>query len=339
MNYWSRNLFKGRIGEAVIEAVLAEFGYSVLRAGYEQAEGTKEHLKPDLLVEDPTSHVRHMVEVKYRSARPTSVQLDPKRLKAVQGEFPEAILAFVSAYDGAIYCAALDNIELGQDGNVNLLEGTWLPLWHFFPLVIPGPRLHKLWKDLRATLENYGSRIVSSKPDAQLWKGETDALAAYLESAWEEPMLDLGIAEPKPERLTHEEKWEKAREISAANLALDLFEYADEDRIETNTLQLAMRRALGKRGEGILTIDLKSVARSLGVEEDDRAAVGLIIAVFMRQTNDPKLADLRDRMLSDLPDGIGGVYIIDPSVPFEEAHQVDLKTAIKLAWNPCRIDR
>ena len=89
----------------------------------------------------------------------------------------------------------------------------------------------------------------------------------------------------------------------------------------------------------MLTIDLKEVAQSLGLEEEDRAVVGRILAGFTRQTNDTKIADLRDRLLAALPDGIGGVYMIDPSVPFEEAHQVDLKTAIRLAWNPCRIDR
>ena len=339
MNYWSRNLFKGRVGEAVIESVLSEFGYLVLRAGYEQAGGARELLKPDLLVDDPRTRQQTYVEVKYRSARPTAVQLDAERLLVVRQDYPQAILAFVSAYDGAIYCAALDNLDLGEGGRVNLLDGAWQPIWHYFPLVLPGPKLHGLWKDLRASLENFGSRIVSRRLDSQLWEDETDALAAYLEATWEEPMQDLGIAEPEPEKLTHEEKWEKAREINAANLVLDLFEYAEEDSVETNTLLLALGRALGRRGEGILTIDLGEVARSLGLEQDDRAVVGLIRAGFNVQPHDRKITDLRDRLLAELPDGVGGVYMIDPSVPFEEAHQVDFKTAIRLAWNPCRIDR
>ena len=50
--YWSRDLFKGRIGGAIIEAVLSEFGYQVERAECKQGAGDPQ-IHPDFLVTHP----------------------------------------------------------------------------------------------------------------------------------------------------------------------------------------------------------------------------------------------------------------------------------------------
>ena len=53
--YWASSLFKGRIGEAVVEVVLSEFGYQVSgfrqeyhRLGSRNGSGSRSVLAPDL---------------------------------------------------------------------------------------------------------------------------------------------------------------------------------------------------------------------------------------------------------------------------------------------------
>lgn len=99
-NWWAANLFVGRIGEAVVESVLSEFGYAVMRSGNEQLafpsriSGRKRRgkLTPDLLVRDPDSEEERYVEVKARSARPMAVILERVRFDTLQGSFPRTVL-------------------------------------------------------------------------------------------------------------------------------------------------------------------------------------------------------------------------------------------------------
>ena len=238
-NRWSAELFKGRIGEAVVEAVLEEFGYQVQRAGFEQVHSGQNRVAPDLLVTHPKSGMQRYVEVKYRSARPTSVILERRKVAALVGEFPETVLAMASAYDGAIYCSTVENIPLSREPStvrLNLLDDYWMPIWHFFPLVRPGKRLAQLWKSFRNVLERYGERVVRTQRDQPLWEGEADALKSYILDTWDEEMQSLGIARPEPEKMTLADLWNSVREINAAGLAVQLI---DQDPAETLLVQLA----------------------------------------------------------------------------------------------------
>lgn len=105
---WGRSFFKGRIGEGIVESVLAEFGYEVLRTGQEyrrKEEGNitqREPFTPDFAVTDPRTQVTTLVEVKYRAARPMSVLWDGVRLEEIRHRYPGTVL--VSAYDGSVNC-------------------------------------------------------------------------------------------------------------------------------------------------------------------------------------------------------------------------------------------
>ena len=58
---WSHNLFKGRIGKAVIEAVLTEFGYLVTTGGYEVHLSGNPSDAPDFIVEYPPTGTKEFV--------------------------------------------------------------------------------------------------------------------------------------------------------------------------------------------------------------------------------------------------------------------------------------
>ena len=162
-NRWAANLFVGRIGEAVVESVLSEFGYTVMRSGYEQLTSRTQtsgptrrgRLTPDFLVRDPNSGEERHVEVKARSARPMAVILERVRFDTLQESFPRTVLVFVSAWDGSVNCADVSEIAADRlatrDGRFyefDLHRRGWRPIWEFFPKVVPGPRLSTLWARL-----------------------------------------------------------------------------------------------------------------------------------------------------------------------------------------------
>ena len=333
---WAVSIFKGRMGEAIVESVLSEFGYTVRRAGFEQISSDGNRLSPDLLVTHPRTKAQCYVEVKYRSARPTTVQYDPDRIRVLGLEYPGTVLAFVSAYDGAIYCSTIEDLPVASGGSISLIDGLWKPLWHFFDLVHPGGRLKDLWSQLQATMETYGTRTILGRRDRRLWEDEYHALDRYLEERWEDSLQELGIPKPDPEKLTLEERWERVRQIGAAQLALDLFA---EDEIFTPTLQLAFQRALGRKGEEHLLVDIPELAKSLGVGVEDAVGIMVLISSLIKSSSNRELEGLRQRLIEEIPDGIGEVFLLDAALSFEEAQKVDLKTAIRLASNPCRLDR
>ncbi|MBI4298731.1 MAG: hypothetical protein HY666_03125 [Chloroflexi bacterium] len=159
--------------------------------------------------------------------------------------------------------------------------------------------------------------------------------------AWHEDLLQYGIGKPETEKMTLEELWVSARNINAAGLAEELLGPSDENLVETSTMLLTMSRALGSRGEQNLAINLPELAKALGVNEDDPAPAGIamLISGMIKDPFDDKLGRLAKRLIAELPDGIGEVYLMDPAVPLQESERLDLKTALKLAINPCRIDR
>ena len=128
--------FKGRIGEAIVEAILLKFGYSVKRAGYER--GHSAH-SPDLEVTVPKTKEMIPVEVKYTwSVSRTTVQIPVKKLTAYKKDYPGTIVVVASAYDAAIYCARIEDIPFKTTAKphktqtLDLFADYWKPLWEMF---------------------------------------------------------------------------------------------------------------------------------------------------------------------------------------------------------------
>ena len=334
---WALNIFKGRIGEAIVESVLIEFGYRVQRAGFEQIDTDGERLRPDLVVTHPRNpNQLWLVEVKYRAARPTSVQLEPKRVAALSRRYPKTIFAFTSAYDGGIYCATVKDLLRFEGRAINLLDPVWKPLGFFFEQVRAGDRMKEFWSGMQTTMHNYGARIVSGRTEQVLWEGEYAALARFLEESWEERLEQFGIADADVERLTLEERWDRVREIVAAHAAMDLI---GDDEILTATAQSVLYRAQGKSGEKHLLFDLEELAKCLRIGLDDAHRMAMLISKAIKSRADPAVNVLVDRIISQLPDGLGQVTLVDSAQRVEDAVVVDLKTALRFASNPSRLDR
>ena len=338
---WALNLFKGRIGEAVVEAVLLEFGYTVDRVGFGQGLSMDDRDLPDLLVTDQRTQKQRHVEVKYRSARPTTVQLDARRIKVYRDRFPQTVVALTSAWDGGIYCTSVQELPFPSgkpEITLSLLEPIWQPIWDFFPRVQPGVRLKRIWNELQGTLTTFGSRQAFGRQDRMLWDGEYEALTSYLEESWDEDLLQFGIDRPDAEKMTLEELWTQARQIVAASLVMELLEPTDDNQVESRLALLAFNRARDQKGENLLSIDLEGVSKSLGWTLE---ATKTLMAAILEQIKAPPDSDKARKameLLDELPDGIGGAYLLDQAMSVEASEHLDLKTALKLGMSRCRLD-
>jgi len=207
-NNWASSLFKGRIGEAVVESVLSEFGYQVVRTGQEFNRPTSDTpvhqvLAPDLAVTDPTTKVTTYVEVKFRTARPMAVILEKARLDRIRSYYPGTILIFVSAWNGSVNCANVDEISednyevTGEFAEFDLTRRGWRPIWDFFPLVQQGERLQQLWTELKSALNNFGEFQVKRRANEEVLEGERAFLIAYIIKFWD-PEFEVGLNLVKP---------------------------------------------------------------------------------------------------------------------------------------------
>jgi len=202
-NRWSISLFKGRLGEAVVEAVLTEFGYEVMRAGYESLERLAApdekpvrgigNIVPDLYVTNPRTGKSVLVEVKLRSVRPMKVVLQARRFERLRESYPETIIVFVSTYDGTVNCDRVGDIdptklEKTTDGLIefDLYRHGWKPIWHFFDLVQPGERLTRLSDEIDEVLHSFGKRRVLGADEVELVEGEADRLRRHIASRRED---------------------------------------------------------------------------------------------------------------------------------------------------------
>lgn len=351
---WARSLFKGRIAEAVVESVLSEFGYQVLRSGSENhripgpADRSAEQVfAPDLAVNDPKTRTTKYVEVKFRSARPMSVILEASRLDNIRRYYPGTILIFVSSYDGSVNCANVDEmtparVRARPDGfcEFDLLSPSWRPIWHFFPLVQPGERLQRLWASLKSDLHTYAESHVSSTSNSESFPEERVKLETYITGNWN-PDMELYSGRHSYERaLTLDELWEEVRKINACLFALDI--HGDEN-FGTNEFSNTVDRLLGHRGEKYVAVDLNELRvalyphpdllvrfdqiRSKAISEQDpddrfyRGHVGAMVEFFRA-----------------LPAGVGKAYLLSEQGTLDEALEIDFRTFFAMMQKRNRLD-
>jgi hypothetical protein len=351
--WWASNIFKGRIGEAVVESILVEFGYKVSRFGYEWAGSGNPRIAPDLLVTHPGSNERTYVEVKYRSARPIEVLIEAERIREYRTHFPGTILAINSSWNGAIYCARVEDLPVqNQVGTMGLsmIADYWKPIWEFFPLVTQGDRLQDAWEFLREILATYGNSQVIGRSDRKLWDIEYETLTTYLDKHWNDvPLECFGVFKPKPEQSTLEELWQIARQISAAVLAEDLLgiageltgtESEEDPELETDLTDLMQRttlRVLNQKGEGLIRFEIRKVCEAFRMEvsNDNMVTAGVLLADIMSSPSHPASR----KLLEGSDEGVEVAYLVDQALPQEETIPLNLKTVVSLITTPCRINQ
>lgn len=278
------NLFQGRIGEAYVESVLTEYGYRVVRSGFEkvQAPGVQhtgaQRLTPDFAIYAPGSEFLHYVEVKTTTYRPNEITTLPKgKLDVLRQHYPRTLLAYVSSYDGSVNCQILqsirdEQISINDDGFCvfDFTKGTWFPLWHFFPLITPNARLLNRHHELLQVLGHFSKSIARSTVVAEMFEGETESLRNFLDEFWEtkEPCHDPDEWEPFSDQIERPDPnaelpelreaarnlvaWQGAMEIMLSHPSVTLDIVDDEETYPLDYyFGLMVQYILGKNGESL----------------------------------------------------------------------------------------
>ncbi|GEM_PF-2879943 len=349
-NWWANSLFKGRIGEAIVEAVLSEFGYQVDRTGQEyfhsgeSAEtSSRGALAPDLSVTEPKTGLITHVEVKARFNRPMSVIMEHKRLEAIKLLYPGTLLVFVSGYNGSVNCANVDEMssnlfKIRSDGfcEFDLTKGGWRPLWHFFPLVKPGERLDKLWVDLKDSLHSFGERHIRLSEERELFEGERESLIGYIEDLWDPRMKQYIQQDAILDDLNQTQLWNHVREINAYQFALDLH---GEENIDTLEFRSTMGKLVGEKGEQNLTLDLRKLQEALSsYPEALRQYEALLSVATALPTGGKWGRTFLEKLQQILPPGVGKAYLGGPDTPLDASLVIDLRTAVALANKRNQLD-
>ncbi len=346
-NFWASSLFKGRIGEAIVEAVLSEFGYTVRRAGSEFALSGKKtdaellRLRPDLIVRDPMTGDLTYVEVKARTALPFDVVLEKDRLDGIRQHHPGTVLIFVSAFDGSVNCAQVDEmlpsrLQVDPDGfcHFDLLGERWKPIWHFFPLVKKGAQLGRLWAKIKREMHTFGHRQLS-RSTGEMFEGERDLLEQYVNNRWHPVMRDYGVPEltkcPSLSKLR-----EIAHSISAFSFARDLI---GRDNVDSVEFRFIMEKALSGEGSRFLTLDLREIREILRPYPLSMKTYEKLLG---KATVLPLGADWGQQFLEKLyqllPRGEGRARLVVDEVTMDDYVEVDLRTAIGMLRRRNRLD-
>jgi len=339
---WAANVFEARIGEALVEAVLFEFGYQVDRVGREYQKlswkgvSEIERFTPDLLVAHPKRLETKRIEVKTRSARPMSVLIDRTRLMGMLKYFPDAILVFVSSYNGSLNCTSIDKLSHGQqnlrpDGyyEFSLLNGEWQPIWYYFPLVKPGERLAELWNSLKTYLLTFAESRVHSIKEKELFEGEQAELTGYIEKYWNPRMLEYDIFSPQmktPHVLG--ESWDRTRQINAFLVATEL---CGEENTGTIEFTRVMDRVLGRSAEHHTTVDLQEIRDGLTQYPDLLSRFNELVRKAADSSKHGVYAEFLKELSEMLPEGVGKVLLSKEGAPLEDSIEVDFRTALGLA--------
>ena len=348
-NRWSNNLFLGRIGEALVESVLSDYGYRVTRTGGEfRLPGSEpltleQRTRPDFWVFSSSEDEGRYVEVKARSWRPMRVLMGRSEVDNINRIYPDTLMVFVSSYDGSLNCAPVSEItaDMYLEDSDDMLEfdltrDGWRPIWDFFPRINPDEELADLWKSLTNTLEGFGNRRVQYSKGEELYEDELQSLKAWVDKFWEDWMPDYGL-KAKPEIDSRAAYWELVREMNSILLVAELF---GGENFGTREFLSTWGIAKGEKGEGSITLDLQEIFELIGSDPANESNFRRTLSeITSRKDNAPSGSRLLELIAKSLPAGVGKAYIPVEGSPLDEALEVDLRTAWAMARGKNRLDR
>jgi hypothetical protein len=122
------NLFKGKLGQVIVETVLLEFNYSVFPYGYESyftnliksltssyvPSSLKIRSMPDLVAVSPESGDVYLLEVKATTSDANDYMLGETTAQRYLRNWPEAVLTVYSVKERNIFAAELLELDLDR---------------------------------------------------------------------------------------------------------------------------------------------------------------------------------------------------------------------------------
>ena len=327
--------FKNRIGEAIVETTLVNFGYTVERTGQIQKTGTTEQVStPDLLVTDPNDHKQTYLEVKLRSPEPMKIRIEKLQVNFLRNNYPDALLVFVSSFNGSINCLEVKDSILNDENltaesfyELELLAKEWKPLWDYFPLVQKGDQTDALWYSLKDVLSDFGTNRIAHNKDSEFFAEEKESLKAYIQKHWHPGMMGHNIHMIDPDMIDITEIWEHALAIHAFRFA---FEMCGNDNMDHPAFGQVMDKVLGRIGEKFITIPYQDIKKALTEHPE---LYKQLQELEEKVSNTPPYdagVVMMGGLLEIVPPGIGTAYILPEKDTNQRIIEVDFHTVLRL---------
>jgi hypothetical protein len=335
MEFRATDSFKNRIGEAIVETTLVSFGYTVERISQVQKIGTTGQVStPDLLVTGPDDNKQTYLEVKLRSLEPMKIKIDKSQVDFLRSNYPDALLVFVSSFNGSINCLevkdpVLNNDNLNAEGfyEMELLAKEWKPLWDYFPLVQKGDRTDALWYSLKDILGDFGTNRITHNKDSEFFAEEKESLKAYIQKHWHPGMIGHNIHMIDPDLVDIADVWEHALAIHAFRFA---FEMCGNDNMDHPAFSQVMDKVLGRIGEKFITIPYQDIKKALTEHPE---LYKQLQELEERVSNTPPYdaaVVMMEGLLELIPPGIGTAYILPEKDSSQRILKVDFHTVLRL---------
>lgn len=329
------DVFKNRIGEAIVETTLVNFGYTVERMSQIQKTGPAEqNSTPDLLVTDPNDNTKTYLEVKLRSPEPMKIRIEKSQVDFLKSNYPDSLLVFVSSFNGSINCLEVkdpvlndDNLNLEGCYELELLASEWKPLWDYFPMIQKGDRTDALWYSLKDVLEDFGANRIIHKKDSEFFAEEKESLKAYIQKHWHPGMMDHNIHMIDPDITGITDVWEHALAIHAFRFA---FEMCGNDNIDHPAFSQVMDKVLGRIGEKFITIPYQDIKKALTEHPE---LYKQLQELEEKVSNTPPYdagVVMMEGLLEIIPPGIGTAYILPEKDSSQGVLEVDFHTVLRL---------
>ncbi|HEY95771.1 MAG TPA: hypothetical protein G4O15_12630 [Dehalococcoidia bacterium] len=335
MEFRTSDSFKNRIGEAIVETTLVNFGYTVERISQLQKIGLTEQVStPDLLVTDPKDNKQTHLEVKLRSTEPMKIRIEKSQVDFLRSNYPDALLVSVSSFNGSINCLEVNNPVLNDDNlnsesfyELELLANEWKPLWNYFPLVQKGDKTDALWYSLKDILDDFGTNRITHNKENDFFAEEKESLKAYIQKHWHPGMMDHNIHLIDPDIADITDVWEHALAIHAFRFA---FEMCGNDNIDHPAFSQVMDKVLGRIGEKYITIPYQDIKKAL----TEHPELYKRLQELEEQVSKTPPYDagnvMMEGLLEIIPPGIGTAYILPEKVSDQSILEVDFYTVLRL---------
>jgi len=335
MEFRATDSLKNRIGEAIVETTLVNFGYTVERIGQVQKIGTPEQVStPDLLVTDPSDNKQTYLEVKLRSPEPMKIRVEKSQVDFLRSNYPDALLVFVSSFNGSINCLEVKD-PIFNDDNMNetgcyelgLLANEWKPLWDYFPMVQKGAKTDALWYSLKDVLDDFGANRITHNKDSEFFAEEKESLKAYIQKHWHPGMMDHNIHIIDPDITDINDVWEHALAIHAFRFA---FEMCGNENMDHPAFSQVMDKVLGRIGEKFITIPYQDIKKALTEHPElYKQLQELEEKVSSTPPYDAGVV-MMEGLLEMVPQGVGTAYILPEKDSDQGVLEVDFHTVLRL---------
>ncbi len=335
MEYRASNILKSRIGEAIVETTLLNFGYRVERIAStlpEEADGPIS--APDFLVTDPNDDKQTYLQVILDPPEPMKVRIEKARVDFLRHNYPDTLLVFVSAFNGSINCLetpdpVLNDDRLNNEGfyELELLADEWKPLWDYFPMVAKGEKTDSLWYSLKDVLSDFGANRLTRNKDNEFFAEEKESLKAYIEKHWHPGMMDHNINRIDPEYTGIGEVWEHALAIHAFRFA---FEMCGDENLDHPAFSQVMDKVLGKIGERFITIPYQDIKKALTEHPELYKKLQELEEKVAAAPPYDAGAVMMGGLLEIIPPGVGTAYVLPEKDTGGEVIEVDFHTVLGL---------